>query len=142
VLLIYLLAMLQLGGAGRAPDIVLVLVLTAAVFEDRSFAFIVGFSAGLFLDCGNPDWFGSQMIIYLMVAFGVTLVRRLVYERTAYLLGFGFLALVVKHGLTLVLGQALPGFWQTLVSGLATLVLLAPIYRLIKYVFNYRWKVA
>ena len=142
ILLVYLLAMAQLGARAFVPDLLLLLVLTVAVFEDRNFALVVGLLAGLFLDAGNPSLLGANMAIYLLIAYGVTLVRRMVYERVLYMLVFGAVALAIKYGLTLALSLTLPVWWQVPISCALTLVLLVPVYRLVKFLFRYQWKVA
>jgi rod shape-determining protein MreD len=142
ILIAYLLAMVQLGARGWFPNLLLLLVITAAVFEERNFALVVGFLAGLFIDAGNPQYLGLNMMVYLLVAYGITLVRRLVYERIVYLFIFGALALLIRYGLNFLLSHQLPVLWQMAVASIATLVLLVPVYRLVKSLFNYQWKVA
>lgn len=142
VLLVYVLAMIQLGARAFFPDLLLLLVVTVSVFEDRNFAIITGFLAGLFLDIGNPSLLGSHMIVYLVIGYGVILVRRVVYEKISYAVALCATALVVKYGLILVLDRTLPVWWHLLISGGLTLVLLVPVHRLIQFLFGYRWKVA
>lgn len=142
IVLAYVLALVQLGASVYFPDLLMLLVITAAVFEERNFALVVGLLSGLFLDCGNPARLGSYMIVYLLVAYGVTLVRRLVYERVIYLMLFCVAALVLKQGLSLALSQMLPSAWQVLIANLLTVGLVIPVYRIIKVVFRYQWKVA
>jgi len=142
IVLVYVLAMIQLGVRAYVPDLLLLLVLTVAVFEDRNFALVVGLLAGAFLDAGNPNLLGSNMIIYLLIAYGVTRVRRMFYERVLYMLVFGALALVIKYGLTYALTTTLPLQWHVAVSCGLTLALLVPVYRLVKTLFRYQWKVA
>jgi len=142
ILLAYLLAVLQLGTRAYFPDLLLLLVVTESVFEERNFAIIVGFLAGLFLDVGNPALLGTYMIIYLVIGYGVILVRRVVYEKISYAVALCGAALIVKYGLTLALTQVLPVGWQILISCTLTLVLLVPVHRLIRLLFGYRWKVA
>lgn len=142
ILMLYVLAMIQLSSAAFAPDLLLLVVLTVSVFEDRGYALLVGLLAGIFLDAAEPSLWGLNMIIYLVIAYGVTMVRRLVYARAFYLLLFGAGALIAKYGLTLGLSLSLPVWWQLLISSAATLLLLVPVYRLMKYLFRYEWKVA
>jgi rod shape-determining protein MreD len=142
IVLVYLLAMVQLGVPAYFPDLLLLLVLTAAVFEERNFALIVGLMGGMFIDAGNPGLMGLYMMIYLVIAYGVTIVRRLVHERVVYTLSFCALALIIKYGVTLALAMSLPVWWEALIASGLTLALLVPAYRLVKVVFHYQWKVA
>lgn len=142
ILLAYLLAMLQLGMRAYFPDLLLLLVVTESVFEERNFAITVGLLAGLFLDVANPALLGANMIIYLAIGYGVILVRRVVYEKISYAVTLCGAALAVKYGLTFGLTQVLPTWWQVLISCGLTLALLVPVHRLIKLLFGYRWKVA
>jgi rod shape-determining protein MreD len=142
ILIAYILAMIQLGNRAWFPDLLLLLVVTAAVFEHRNFALVVGLLAGLFIDAGNPDLMGCYMTAYLLIAYGVTLVRRMVYESVIYLLIFGALALVIRHGLSYLMSGSFPIWWHIAVGSAITLVLLVPVYRLIKFAFKYQWKVA
>ena len=138
----YVLAMIQLGSRAWFPDLLLLLVLTAAVFEDRSFALVTGLLAGLFVDAGNPSLLGTNMTAYLLIAYGVTFVRRLVYEHVGYLFVFGALALIIRHGIQFAMGQGSPVWWHVVIGSAVTLALLVPVYRLIKLVFKYQWKTA
>jgi rod shape-determining protein MreD len=142
ILLAYLLAMIQVGTRAWFPDLLLLLVITTAVFEERNFALVAGLLAGLFLDAGNPSLLGGSMVIYLLIAYGVTLVRRLVYERVFYTLSFCGLALAIKYTLSFALSGAIADWWQVAISSVVTLALLVPVYRLIKLIFRYQWKVA
>jgi rod shape-determining protein MreD len=142
ILLAYLLAMLQLGMRSWFPDLLLLLVVTVAVFEERNFAILVAFVAGLFLDLGNPGLLGANMLIYLVVGYGVILARRVVYEKISYAVVLCAGALVLKYALGFALAQTLPAWWELLVACGLTLLLLLPVHRLIKLLFGYRWKVA
>ena len=142
ILLAYLLAILQLGMRAYFPDLLLLLVVTVAVFEERNFAIVIGFLAGLFLDLGNPVLFGANMLIYLVIGYGVILVRRVVYEKISYAVALCGAALAVKYALRYVLTQSLPAGWELLVACGLTLLLLWPVHSLIRVLFGYRWKVA
>ena len=142
ILLAYLLAILQLGMRAYFPDLLLLLVVTVAVFEERNFAIVIGFLAGLFLDLGNPTLFGANMLVYLVIGYGVILARRVVYEKISYAVALGGAALAVKYALRYILTQSFPAGWELLVACLLTLLLLWPVHSLIKVLFGYRWKVA
>ena len=142
ILLAYLLAILQLGMRAYFPDLLLLLVVTVSVFEERNFAIVIGFLAGLFLDLGNPGLLGTNMLIYLVIGYGVILARRVVYEKVSYAVALCAGALVVKYALRYVLTGSLPAVWELLVACGLTLLLLWPVHSLIKVLFGYRWKVA
>jgi len=142
ILLAYLLAILQLGMRAYFPDLLLLLVVTVSVFEDRNFAIVIGFLAGLFLDLGSPGLFGANMLIYLVIGYGVILARRVVYEKISYAVALCAAALVLKYVLRLILTQTMPAGWELLVACGLTLLLLVPVHRLIRLLFGYRWKVA
>jgi rod shape-determining protein MreD len=142
ILLAYLLAMLQLGMRAWFPDLLLLLVVTAAVFEERDFAILIGFLAGLFLDLGNPGLLGANMLIYLVVGYGVVLARRVVYEKISYAVVLCAGALALKYTLGWLLTGTLPVAWELLLACGLTLLLLLPVHQLIKLLFGYRWKVA
>jgi len=142
ILLAYLLALLQLGMRAYFPDLLLLLVVTAAVFEERNFAVLIGFLAGLFLDLGNPALLGANMLIYLVAGYGVILARRVVYEKISYAVVLCAGALVLKYALGWVLTGTLPVAGELLLACCLTLLLLPPVHQLIKLLFGYRWKVA
>lgn len=141
-LFIYLAFLVQTAIMRYSPDLVLLLLLVFAIYQTKKAVLWLSLFAGLCLDLVNPMNLGFNLLICLVAGFGVNALQEIIYHSNRYLVVLMGIVLVFKYLLGFLIFKALPPFFEIIVSGLITLILVLPAESIVRHILPNQWKLA
>lgn len=142
LLFIYFAFLIQTAIKRFTPELVLLLLIIFALYEPKGVVLILGLFAGFCLDLINPKTFGFNLMICLVVGFGVSALQGYIYHGGRYLFILLGLTLVLRYFLAFILLNATLPLIEIIVASLITLILVIPLHSLIQRLFSNQWKPA
>ncbi|MCS7258714.1 MAG: hypothetical protein NZ601_05075 [candidate division WOR-3 bacterium] len=139
LLVIYLFFIIQYTLYKFPFEILLLLLVILSLYDEPFYALLNALWAGVLLDLTAPPHLGFHIIFFTLVAYGLSNVRRALYNNRTYLLIIVALVLTIKYLLGLTVLKARTQFLSWFISFIILLILAIPLDFLITKVILRKW---
>lgn len=142
LLALYFAFLLETGITRYPPDLVLLVLLIFALNETKKMVLGLSLFAGFCLDLVNPMTFGFNLLLCLLIGYGISALKEKIYYGKRHLVILLIIVLSVKYALGFLFFRSIPPLLEIIISGFVTLALILPGEWVLERIFAKLWKVA